>query len=146
MIFCAPISSSWIGEEVGAFFVSVPTFIFPCPRKNSCVGREKNISGQRRIFLIPSFSEFPPVEVLWPLILVFCPFHIHLLLKRLTDLWCKITTFPRKFQGFREKYLKRMRRKKNRRLPETRAAYWILLFRWWNKGLFILWCPNDLQM
>ena len=77
---------------------------------------------------------------------VFCPFHIHLLLKRLTDLWCKNTTIPRNFQGFREKYLKRMRRKKNRRLPETRAAYWILLFRWWNKGLFILWCPNDLQM
>ena len=23
------------------FFVSLPTFIFPCPRKNSCVGREK---------------------------------------------------------------------------------------------------------
>ena len=108
------------------FSVPVPTFIFPCPRKNSCVGREKNIPGQRRIFLIPSFSEFPPVEVLWPLILVFCPFHIHLLLKRLTDLWCKNTTIPRNFQGFREKYLKRMRRKKNRRLPETRAAYWML--------------------
>ena len=58
--------------------------------------------------------------------LFFCPFHIHLLLKRLTDLWCKNTTFPRNFQSFREKYLKRMRRKKNRRLPETRAAYWML--------------------
>ena len=48
MIFCAPISSLELGEEVGALFVSVPTFIFPCPRKNSCVGREKNIPGQRR--------------------------------------------------------------------------------------------------
>ena len=48
MIFCAPISSLELGEEVGAFLVSVPTFIFPCPRKNSCVGREKNIPGQRR--------------------------------------------------------------------------------------------------
>ena len=49
MIFCAPISSLELGEEVGVFFfVSVPTFIFPCPRKNSCVGREKNIPGQRR--------------------------------------------------------------------------------------------------
>ena len=28
--------------------VPVPTFIFPCPRKNSCVGREKNIPRQRR--------------------------------------------------------------------------------------------------
>ena len=38
------------------------------------------------------------------------------------------TTFPRNFQGFREKYLKRMRRKKNRRLPELRAAYWLYYF------------------
>ena len=63
MIFCAPISSLELGEEVGAFLVSVPTFIFPCPRKNSCVGREKNISGlrwglitailQKSILLIP---------------------------------------------------------------------------------------------
>ena len=30
--------------------IPVPTFIFPCPRKNSCVGREKNIPGQRRKF------------------------------------------------------------------------------------------------
>ena len=48
MIFCAPISSLELGEEVGVFFFFVPTFIFPCPRKNSCVGREKNIPGQRR--------------------------------------------------------------------------------------------------
>ena len=26
--------------------------------------------------------------------------------------FCKVTTFPRNFQGFRGKYLKRMRRKK----------------------------------
>lgn len=30
--------------------IPIPTFIFPCPRKNSCVGREKNIPGQRRKF------------------------------------------------------------------------------------------------
>ena len=46
MIFCAPISSLELGEEVGAFFVSVPTSIFPCPRKNSCVGREKKYPGR----------------------------------------------------------------------------------------------------
>ena len=34
------------------FFISVPTFIFPCPRKNFCVGREKNIPGQGRDFSI----------------------------------------------------------------------------------------------
>ena len=26
--------------------IPVPTFIFPCPRKNSCVGREKFLRGQ----------------------------------------------------------------------------------------------------
>lgn len=41
----------------------------------------------------------------------------------------KDTTFPRNFQGFREKILERGRRtKKNRRLPELRAAYWLYYF------------------
>jgi uncharacterized protein (UPF0147 family) len=37
---------------------------------------------------------------------------------------CKDTTFPRNFQGFREKILEKGEEKeKNRRLPELRAAY-----------------------
>ena len=37
---------------------------------------------------------------------------------------CKDTTFPRNFQGFREKILEKDGEKeKNRRLPELRAAY-----------------------
>ena len=40
--------------------------------------------------------------------------------------FCDAVTI-RNFQGFREKYLKRMGRKKNRRLPELRAAYNVLL-------------------
>ena len=58
--------------------------------------------------------------------------------------FCKDTTFPRNFQGFGEKC--RDGDNAKRRLSELRVACWILLFRWWNKGLFILWCPNDLQM
>ena len=38
--------------ERSDFFISVPTFIFPCPRKKFCVGREKNIPGQGRDFSI----------------------------------------------------------------------------------------------
>ena len=38
--------------------------------------------------------------------------------------FCKVTTFPRNFQGFREKILEKGEEKeKNRRLPELRAAY-----------------------
>ena len=37
--------------------------------------------------------------------------------------FCKDTTFPRNFQGFREKILEKGEEKKNRRLPELRAAY-----------------------
>ena len=38
-----------IFEKLGVIVsVPVPTFIFPCPRKNSCVGRKKKIPGQRR--------------------------------------------------------------------------------------------------
>ena len=41
---------------------------------------------------------------------------------------CKDTTFPRNFQGFREKILEKDEEKeKNRRLPELRAAYNVLL-------------------
>jgi len=38
--------------ERSDFFISVPTFIFPCPRKNFCVGREKNIPRLGRDFSI----------------------------------------------------------------------------------------------
>ena len=38
--------------ERSDFFISVPTFVFPCPRKNFCVGREKNIPGQGSDFTI----------------------------------------------------------------------------------------------
>ena len=31
---------------------------------------------------------------------------------------CKVTTFPRNFQGFREKILEKGEEKKNRRLPD----------------------------
>lgn len=42
---------------------------------------------------------------------------------------CKDTTFPRNFQGFREKILEKGEEKeKNRRLPELRAAYWLYYF------------------
>ena len=38
--------------------------------------------------------------------------------------FCKDTTFPRNYQGFREKILEKGEEKeKNRRLPEWRAAY-----------------------
>ena len=43
--------------------------------------------------------------------------------------FCKDTTFPRNFQGFREKILeKNGEKEKNRRLPELRAAYWLYYF------------------
>ena len=63
----------------------------PCTHFYFSLPTEKFLRGQGEKYTwaekdIPSFPEFPPVEVLWPLILVFCPFHIHLLLKRLTDL------------------------------------------------------------
>ena len=49
----------------------------------------------------------------------------------------KDTTFPRNFQGFREKILEKgEENEKNRRLPELRVASWILLFRWWDDGLY----------
>ena len=35
----------------------------------------------------------------------------------------KDTTFPRNFQGFREKILEKDEEKENRRFPELRAAY-----------------------
>jgi len=42
---------------------------------------------------------------------------------------CKDTTFPRNFQGFREKILEKGGgEKENRRLPELRAAYWLYYF------------------
>jgi hypothetical protein len=37
--------------------------------------------------------------------------------------FCKDTTFPRNFQGFRKKYLRGKGEKENRRLPKLRAAY-----------------------
>ena len=37
--------------------------------------------------------------------------------------FCKDTTFPRNFQGFREKIFEGEEKEKNRRLPELRAAY-----------------------
>ena len=42
--------------------------------------------------------------------------------------YAKIRLFLVTSTVFGEKYLKRMRRKKNRRLPELRAAYWLYYF------------------